>query len=64
MQSNNMLNKRQARYMRFLQPFVGTMTLAYRKGALDEADPLSLRSVFVPHATVPCCFGMARFREI
>jgi hypothetical protein len=29
------------------------MTLAYRKGALNEADPLSRRPDFVPHATVP-----------
>jgi hypothetical protein len=30
MQPNKMLIKRQARYMRDLQPFVGSMTLAYR----------------------------------
>jgi hypothetical protein len=29
------------------------MTLAYRKGALNEADPLSRRPDFVPHTTVP-----------
>jgi hypothetical protein len=29
------------------------MTLAYRKGALNEADPLSRRLDFVPHATFP-----------
>jgi hypothetical protein len=29
------------------------MTLAYRKGALNEADPLSQRPDFVPQATVP-----------
>jgi hypothetical protein len=29
------------------------MTLAYRKGALNEDDPLSRRPNFVPHATVP-----------
>jgi hypothetical protein len=29
------------------------MTLAYRKGALNETDPLSQRPDFVPHATVP-----------
>jgi hypothetical protein len=29
------------------------MTLAYRKGALNEADPLSRRPDFVPHATAP-----------
>jgi hypothetical protein len=32
-QPNNMVNERQARYLRGLQPSVGTMTLAYRKGA-------------------------------
>ena len=29
------------------------MTLAYRKGALNEAGPLSRRPDFVPQATVP-----------
>jgi hypothetical protein len=48
-----MLNKRQARYLRDLQPFVGSMTLAYRKGAMNEAYPLSRRPNFVPHAKVP-----------
>jgi hypothetical protein len=43
MQPNNMLNKRQAHYLRHLHAFVGTMTLAYCKGALNEADPLSQR---------------------
>jgi hypothetical protein len=52
-QPNNKLNKRQARYMRDLQPFLGSMTLAYRKGALSEADPSSRRPDFVPHAAVP-----------
>jgi hypothetical protein len=52
-QPNNTLNKRQARYLRDLQPFVGSMTLAYRTGALNEADPLSRRPDFVPHAIVP-----------
>jgi hypothetical protein len=53
MQPNNRLNKRQARYRRDLQPFVGSMTLAYRKGALNEADPISRRPNFVPQATLP-----------
>jgi hypothetical protein len=53
MQPNNGLNKRQARYLRDLQPFVGSMTLAYRKGALNEAGPLSWRTDFVPQATIP-----------
>jgi hypothetical protein len=48
-----MLSKREARYLRDLQPFVGSMTLAYRRGALDEVDPLSRRPKFVPHATFP-----------
>jgi hypothetical protein len=52
-QPNNKLNKRQARYLRDLQPFVGSMALAYRKGAPNEADPLSRPPNFVPHATVP-----------
>jgi hypothetical protein len=52
MQPHNRLNKRQARYMRDLQPFVSSMTLAYRKGALNEADPLSRRPDFVPLAKV------------
>jgi hypothetical protein len=52
-QPNNGVNKRQARYMRDLQSFVGSMTLAYRKGAMNEADPLSRRPNFVPHATIP-----------
>jgi hypothetical protein len=52
-QANNKLNKRQARYLRDLQPFMGSMTLAYRKGALNEANPLSRRPDFVPLATVP-----------
>jgi hypothetical protein len=40
-QPSNMLNKRQARYLRDLQPFVGSMKLAYSNGALNEVDPLS-----------------------
>jgi hypothetical protein len=48
-----MLNKRQSRYMRDLQPFVCSMTLAYRKGALNRADPFSRRPDFLPHATAP-----------
>jgi hypothetical protein len=48
-----MLNTRQARHMRDLQPFVGSMTLAYRKGARKEGDPLTRRPYFVPQATFP-----------
>jgi hypothetical protein len=39
--------------MRDLQPFVGSMTRSYRKGALNVAHPLSRRLDFVPQATVP-----------
>jgi hypothetical protein len=49
----NRLNKRQARYLRDLLPFVSSMALAYRKGALNEANPLSRRPNFVPQATFP-----------
>jgi hypothetical protein len=48
-----MLNKRQARYLRDMQPCVGLMTLVNRMGALHEADPLSRRLYFVFHATNP-----------
>jgi hypothetical protein len=51
-QANNMLNKRQARYMRDLQPFAGSITLAYRKGDLNEAYPLGRRPNIVLKATV------------
>jgi hypothetical protein len=47
-----MLSNRRARYLRDLQPFVGTMTLAYGKKALNEEDPLSRRLDFVPQAKV------------
>jgi hypothetical protein len=53
MHPNNKLNKRQARYLRDLQPFVGSMTLAYRKGALNEANSYSRRLDFVPQSTIP-----------
>jgi hypothetical protein len=53
MQPNNRLNKRQARYKRDLQRFMGSMTLAYRKGTMNEPDPLSRRQDLVPHTTVP-----------
>jgi hypothetical protein len=48
-----MLNTRQARYLRDLQPFVGSMTLAYRDGAMNDDDSLSPRPYSVPHAIVP-----------
>jgi hypothetical protein len=56
------MNKQQARHVRDLQPFVGTMTIAYRKGALNEASPLSRRPDFVPIPQIPY-LGMARFRR-
>jgi hypothetical protein len=48
-----LLNKRQARYLRDFQSLVGSMTLAYRKGAMSKAYPLSRRPDFVPNAKVP-----------
>jgi hypothetical protein len=53
MQPNEGLNRRQARYLRDLQPLVGSTTLAYREETLNEVDPLSRRPNFVPHAKVP-----------
>jgi hypothetical protein len=50
---DNKLNKRQARYLWDLQLFVGPMTLAYRKGTMNEVDPLSRRPNLVPLATAP-----------
>jgi hypothetical protein len=47
-----MLNKRQACYLRDLQPFMGSMTLAYRKGTVSEANQLSRRPN-VTRATLP-----------
>jgi hypothetical protein len=52
-QPNNILSKWQTRYLRDLQPFVGSMTLAYRKEALDKANQLSRRPNFVPWVTFP-----------
>ena len=42
------LNRRQSRYVRDLQPYVGSISLAYRKGKWNEADPLSRRPDFKP----------------
>jgi threonyl-tRNA synthetase len=42
--------------VRDLQPFVDTVTLAYRKEALNEAHPLSRRRDFVSHATIIFCW--------
>jgi hypothetical protein len=53
-QPNNMMNKRQARYLRDLQSFPGSMTLAFRKGTrLNEAHLLSRRLYFILHAMCP-----------
>jgi hypothetical protein len=60
---NNKLNKRQAHYMRDLQPFVGSMTIAYRKGAIHEANTLSRRLNFVLMPKFHC-FGIVRFRHM
>jgi hypothetical protein len=50
----SMLSNRQARYLRDLQPFVGTMSFVYPNGAQNEVDPLISRRIdFVAYATVP-----------
>jgi hypothetical protein len=54
-QPNSSLNKRQPHCMRDLQPLVGSMTLAYRKGSMNEVDPLGRRPYFIP------CIAMATF---
>jgi hypothetical protein len=51
-QASHMMNKRQTRYLRDLQPYVGTMTTVYRKGTLNEANTPSWRPNFAPHAKV------------
>jgi hypothetical protein len=53
MQPGDRLKKRQARHMRDLQPFMGVMSLAYRKGSRNHADPLSRRADFYAQARLP-----------
>jgi hypothetical protein len=55
-QPNNITNKWQGRYLRDLQPFVGTVTLAHHKGALSEVDTLRRRPDFVHQAILPLFF--------
>jgi hypothetical protein len=52
-QSNDMLQKWQARYVHDLQPFTRAMTLAYREGSNDKADPLSRRVDVYAQAKFP-----------
>lgn len=40
------LSKRQAGWVELIQPYANTLTLVYRKGSLNEADPISRRSDF------------------
>ena len=40
------LSKRQAGWVEQLQPYANTLTMVYRKGSLNEADPISRRSDF------------------
>jgi hypothetical protein len=58
-----MLNKRQARYLRDYQPFMGTMTFANRKEASNEAGRQAgdKTSYLGPQFH---CFGMAKFRPM
>jgi hypothetical protein len=41
-----LVKQTKVRYVRDLQPFTGAMTLAYRKGSINEADHLSRRTTF------------------
>lgn len=41
-------NRSQVRYVRDLRPYVGSISLAYRKGKSNEADPMSRRPDFKP----------------
>jgi hypothetical protein len=50
MQPNDRLNKRHVGYVRDLPPFVGAMTMAYRKGSRNEACPLRLHAEFYAQA--------------
>jgi hypothetical protein len=47
------MNKRQARYLRGLQPLVDTVALVYRKVAMCEGDSLSRKPYFLPLAATP-----------
>ena len=40
------LSKRQAGWVELIQPYANTLTLVYRKGSMNEADPISRRSDF------------------
>ena len=40
------LSKRQAGWVELIQPCANTLTLVYRKGSMNEADPISRRSDF------------------
>jgi hypothetical protein len=53
-QPNNILNKRQARYLRDFQPFVGTMTLAYRKGSHERSRSVKPETILrtLGHGTI------------
>ena len=45
-QSSENLTKRQAHYVERLMPYTGYMTILYRKGSANEADPVSRRPDF------------------
>lgn len=45
-QSSTDLTKRQAHFVEKLMPYTGTMTIVYRKGTANEADPVSRRPDF------------------
>jgi hypothetical protein len=52
-QPNDKLYKWHAGYVRDLQSFTGAVTVAYRKGSRNEADPLSRRADVYAQDTLP-----------
>jgi hypothetical protein len=52
-QPNDKLNKREARFVRDLQLFMGAMTLAYCKDSKTEAYTLSRRADFYAQPSLP-----------
>jgi hypothetical protein len=56
-QPHDRLNKRQARYVRDLQPIIGAMTFIYRNKSWNEVVPLSRRRIFT-RKLFSHCFGV------
>jgi hypothetical protein len=52
-QPSDRLNKQYARCVRNLQPFTGAVTLAYRKGSINQSNSLSRQVDFYTQANFP-----------